>query len=303
MKLDSPLRYPGGKQKAIALIAPLFPKKCKEYREPFVGGGSVFLHALQTFDADAHYWINDKNSAVCSFWSATKHCPAELIDMVDYWYSRSKGPSAQITGRQLYEKLIEEVKEANDTPLGYRVKNYYIKEAARFFVLNRITFSGTIESGGYSQKAFDGRFTASSIERLRLLCKTMEQKDNKIDQSCLDFERVISFTRDLHSPSPPYTDEDVFIFLDPPYASNEKSKLYGSKGDLHAKFDHERLAIALKETPYHWLMTYDDCEKVRDLYRDFYIRPFFLQYGMNNVKKKNAKKGEELFISNRPFNQ
>ena len=295
MKLNSPLRYPGGKQKAIALIAPLFPKECKEYREPFVGGGSVFLHALKTFDTDTDYWINDKNSAVCSFWSAANQRPTELIDSANLWYDRSKGASAQITGRQLYQKLLKELEEASSISIENRNIWYYLTEAVRFFVLNRITFSGTIESGGFSQKAFDDRFTASSLERLAFLCGVIS--DRLIAITNHDFEVIIS------TPRTAPTDEDVFIFLDPPYASNEKSKLYGSKGDLHAKFDHERLAIALKETPYQWLMTYDDCEKVRDLYRDFYIRPFSLQYGMNNVKKKNAKKGEELFISNRPFNQ
>ena len=44
-----------------------------------------------------------------------------------------------------------------------------LERAVRFFVLNRITFSGTIESGGYSNASFKGRFTDSSIERLAAL--------------------------------------------------------------------------------------------------------------------------------------
>ncbi|MFN8656477.1 MAG: DNA adenine methylase [Candidatus Obscuribacterales bacterium] len=38
----SPLRYPGGKQKAISQIARMFPASAREYREPMLGGGSVY---------------------------------------------------------------------------------------------------------------------------------------------------------------------------------------------------------------------------------------------------------------------
>ena len=44
-KYRSPLRYPGGKQKAIDKIAKMLPAKAGEYREPLVGGGSVYFYA------------------------------------------------------------------------------------------------------------------------------------------------------------------------------------------------------------------------------------------------------------------
>ena len=39
----SPLRYPGGKQKALRQIIPHIPESIGEYREPFIGGGSLFF--------------------------------------------------------------------------------------------------------------------------------------------------------------------------------------------------------------------------------------------------------------------
>ena len=48
--LKSPLRYPGGKQKAISQIAHYLPPKFKEFREPFVGGGSIFFYVLQNLN-------------------------------------------------------------------------------------------------------------------------------------------------------------------------------------------------------------------------------------------------------------
>ncbi|MBX3066987.1 MAG: DNA adenine methylase, partial [Anaerolineae bacterium] len=39
----SPLRYPGGKSRAMPQILQQIPLNMREYREPFIGGGSVYL--------------------------------------------------------------------------------------------------------------------------------------------------------------------------------------------------------------------------------------------------------------------
>lgn len=49
---------------------------------------------------------------------------------------------------------------------------------------------------------------------------------------------------------------------------------------------------------YAFLLTCGDSEFIRELYKDFYIKEFELQYGMNNYKKQRACKGNELIISN-----
>ena len=45
----SPLRYPGGKSRALKQILPLIPVNMTEFREPFVGGGSVFFAIRSSF--------------------------------------------------------------------------------------------------------------------------------------------------------------------------------------------------------------------------------------------------------------
>ena len=55
--IKSPLRYPGGKSRAIKIISDLIPT-FKEIREPFVGGGSVFLYAKQKYPQKI-FWVND----------------------------------------------------------------------------------------------------------------------------------------------------------------------------------------------------------------------------------------------------
>ncbi|MGA2435361.1 MAG: DNA adenine methylase, partial [Bryobacteraceae bacterium] len=157
------------------------------------------------------------------------------------------------------------------------------ERAIRFFILNRITFSGTVDSGGYSQKAFEGRFTLSSIERIKPLKNILSDVEIKNK----DYEEIIS-----------EKGEDVFIFLDPPYFRQAKSKLYGKNGDLHTSFDHKRFADNMKKCTHKWLITLDDTEEIKKLYDFAFINEWELQYGMNNYKKDKAEKGKELFISN-----
>ncbi len=158
-----------------------------------------------------------------------------------------------------------------------------LERATRFFILNRITFSGTVESGGFSQGAFEKRFTHSSIARLELL----EQILKDVTITNLDFEDVI---KDKN--------KNIFLFLDPPYYNNAKSKLYGKKGNLHSEFNHEKFIKIVKKCQYKWLITYDNCEFIKSNFGGYYLQEWELQYGMNNYKKSSAPKGKELLMMN-----
>ncbi|WP_233704057.1 hypothetical protein [Helicobacter mesocricetorum] len=70
------------------------------------------------------------------------------------------------------------------------------------------------------------------------------------------------------------------------------------KGNLHTNFDHKMLCENLKQTNHKFLLTYDDSQIIRNLYKDFYILEWSLQYGMNNYKQEKANIGKELLISN-----
>lgn len=265
----SPLRYPGGKQKAISQIAHCLPKTFKEFREPFVGGGSVLFYILEKYPT-LPCWINDLNPELYYFWLQVKTGLSELVEQVSQIKQNAKD------GRALFDTFA--LTETNRMPP--------LERAVRFFVLNRITFSGTIESGGYSNASFEGRFTESSIQRLSNL------------DGCLKNTRITNFDYSLLLQEP---GEEVFVFLDPPYLSKTHSKLYGKKGDLHTYFDHQRFAQLMSECQHQWLITYDDCDAVRQNFAFAHIYEWKLQYGMNNYMQGKADKGKELFISNYPI--
>lgn len=269
--VSSPLRYPGGKSRAVEQILKQVPAAMTEYREPFIGGGSVLLAVLGVFKSRLRrVIINDLNTDLIHFWYAARDNNEALAQAVSDYRQRYAS-----NGRELFQLLADP--KHFSTPF---------ERAVRFFIGNRITFSGVTDAGGYSQQAFDSRFTASSIERLRSLSGVLE----RVEIFNEDYEAILQL---------PAEGETVFIFLDPPYYTATGSKLYGKRGELHTAFDHERFARVMQDIHHRWLITYDDSPHIRRLFQFARIQEWELQYGMNNINGKNAAKGQELFISNR----
>ena len=63
----TPLRYPGGKSRAAAKLYPKFPDHIKEFREPFLGGGSMAIH-FSKCNPDTPVWVNDTYYYLYNFW-------------------------------------------------------------------------------------------------------------------------------------------------------------------------------------------------------------------------------------------
>lgn len=270
--IKSPLRYPGGKSKVTDLLLPFIPLDIREFREPFIGGGSVFLAVKNLFqNRIERYWINDINVDLYLFWKYSQNNIDNLVSAV------IKVRENYQDGKELYNYLKNQDNNNSEFDI-----------AVRFFIMNRITFSGIMDSGGYSQQAFEKRFTESSIERLKSVSNCLSQ----VNITCGDYEDLLM-----------QDGKEVFLFLDPPYFKAVKSKLYGVKGDLHSSFDHQRFADNLQKCQHRWLLTYDDCPQVRELFNFADISEFEVQYGMNNYKQKNAAKGKELLIKNYSFSQ
>lgn len=267
--IKSPLRYPGGKSRAIKFLYQYFPNYFKIYKEPFFGGGSVGIYIAQIMK-NTKIYANDLNYELYCFWHSLKMHPNKLIEGIIELKNKFK------IGKELYDFIL------------YR-RNFNLSTLERgidFFILNRITFSGIVDSGGFSQKAYESRFTMSSIDRLKNTHKIIKN----FNFSCDNFFDFIHFNSS--------NQKDTFIFLDPPYYSSVKSKLYGKKGILHSNFNHEKFRNYLYKIKSKFLLTYDNCDYIRELYKDFYTLEWDLQYGMNNYKQKKADIGKELLISN-----
>jgi DNA adenine methylase len=166
--------------------------------------------------------------------------------------------------------------------------------ASAYFVLNHLAFSGCTLVGGYSEHSYKTGFTESNIKELEDIKRILH--DVKITN--LDYQKVVEAPN-----SDGIDNENVFVFMDPPYYSATNSGLYGKGGtslfgysmrNLHKKFDHLRFAEVIKKCKYKYLITYDDSPFIRKLFSFANIMPWNLTYGMRQYDNV----GKELFISN-----
>jgi len=167
----------------------------------------------------------------------------------------------------LCDKLKEISSISKNEFIDYRksimsLNNNILEQAISYFIINRCSFNGSTLSGGFSLEASKKRFTKSSINNIELLDFSNIDNDNDNDN------------------------DKKLIFLDPPYYLDKKSKLYGNNGDMHENFNHQLLYELIK-TKRNWIMTYNNCDYIKELYKDFIIINVNWTYGMNNNKKSS----------------
>lgn len=179
--------------------------------------------------------------------------------LVEFWQCLLTNPLELAAEVQTHYPLAKEkFYELQRTQMKFTTK---LKRAAVFYVLNRSSFSGSTLSGGMSPD--HPRFTQTSIERLHSF------HNSNVEVKKADFNESL-----LAHP-------DLFTYLDPPYWI--KSSLYGKKGDTHKDFDHEGLAALLHQRE-KWILSYNDCEEIRELYEGFHILTPNWKYGMSTDK-------------------
>lgn len=267
--IKSPLTYPGAKGRAMEQIAPFIPK-FKEYRETFLGGGSVYLYVRQRYGDDKKYWVNDLYKQLYNFWKQTQQNSDVMIKQIFDWKKEFENQNG---------KLLQRFLKTN----AYKFDN--IQKAAAYYAWNQTSFSGF--GRGFSKSNYDKKFNDDRINGLKNISDLLQ--GTRITN--LDYSKLVEM-----SPSDGVDDNEVFLFLDPPYLSVEWPELYGTDGNLHKYFDHSRFASVMKKCKYRFLITYDDNHMVRKLFNWANVISWELKYSSRKVKT-----GKELFISNMDF--
>ena len=253
---QSPLRYPGGKTRACKILDEIVSQyfdisEFDSIISPFFGGGSFEFHMQNKYQL--RIIANDKFAPLANFWRTCKMAQGELVSEL--------------------EKKIDRISKTEFLEYRARImqESQQLEQSVMYFIINRCSFSGATLSGGFSQDASKNRFTRSSIQKIAQL-----SLDN-FEIANLDFTDF--FAQLEQSPR-------GLLFLDPPYYLQGGSNLYGKSGDMHEGFPHEVL-FRVVENRQNWIMTYNDCEYIRDLYKDFQIIPAEWSYGMNKTKKSS----------------
>ena len=273
--LKTCLRYPGGKSKATKTLAPWFPEDFKEYREPFIGGGSVAFYATQAYP-DVPVWINDKYVTLYNFWVQLRDNGEELSNRLNEIKLRVSNYQSQDDKDAAHKELFNQTRDDINSQDG-------LDRAVSFFVLNKCSFSGLTENSTFSKTASRSNFSFVGIEKL----KKYSQLTEKWKITNIDYSEV------MNAPG-----EDVFVFLDPPY--DIKDFLYGKDREMHKFFDHDKFAEDVYKCPHEFMITYNVNDRLLELYKDYHLREWKLRYSMAHRGEKGTDENvkTELLVTN-----
>jgi len=277
----SPLRYPGGKSLATGLIIEHFPKDIKRVISPFMGGGSVEIASAIELNLEVKGF--DIFHILVNFWQVLINEPENL-----------------------YEELI---KLEPDKTTYNNIKNELKKHWNKEIVLEPLTlaidyyFNFNLSYGpgflGWMSSIY-----ANKERYIKNLQKIKNFNSSNLSVECESFENVIE----------QYSND--FLYLDPPYFLDGDSKMFRGIYPQrnfpvhHNGFNHKLLADLLNNHKGRFILSYNDCDWVRNAYKKFKIIEPKWQYtmgqgetriGKNRIERgdtNNIKKSHELLILN-----
>jgi DNA adenine methylase len=271
--LKTPLRYPGGKSRAITKMAQYFPdfNKYTDFREPFVGGGSVAIYVTK-MHPHLDVWINDLYEPLVNFWRQLQECGVELRDELTKQKEVNNAPD---TARVLFTSSKERINSSDCSSFD---------RAVAFYIVNKCSFSGLTESSSFSAQASESNFSFRGIDKLPEYQEII--KDWRITNHSYEY----LMGQELH--------EGVFMYFDPPY--DIKDNLYGKKGEMHKRFDHDKFA---HDCDYHTMdimVSYNSNQLIRDRFKGWAAAEYDLTYTMRSVGEymRDQQKRKELLLLN-----
>lgn len=269
--LKTPLRYPGGKSRAVPKLANFIPnlEDYQVYREPFLGGGSVALWVTQKYP-NIRVWVNDLYEPLVNFWKV-------LQDDGDKLRYKLVELKSRYPDRGSAKGLFLEAKEI----INDREKSH-LDRAIAFYVSNKCSFSGLTESSSFSAQASESNFSMRGIEKLKFYQYVI--RDWSITN--YDYAALLDDNR------------QAFVYLDPPY--DIKDNLYGKKGNMHRGFDHDKFAHICDNYVCRQLVSYNASQMIKDRFNDWIAAEFDHTYTMRSVGDymKDQHERKELVLMN-----
>lgn len=286
MNIKTPVSWMGNKTSILHILYALFPLNYERYIEPFGGSGAVLLGKKKP---DKFEVYNDFNHNLVNLFQCMRDRPVALIEEIGFLNLNSRDDFNRnkefFKDEKFKDRFIEEEMEKIqlifDKPtadelielMTRRKLDYNLRRAAMFLKLLRYSYS----SGG---KSF-----ACQPMNIRSLFGLIQDVSIRLNNAVIenqDFEILIKH----------YDRDNAFFYCDPPYYSSEYVYQCGFTWD-----DHLRLKNTLANSKGKWLVSYNDCEEIRNLYDGY---SFFDFTRLHNMKQRiNAgEQFPELLISN-----
>lgn len=253
------LRYPGSKYNASKFIEPFWANiDFDEYREPFLGGGAIFFKKPKS----QYSILNDIDDDLLNCYKVVQD--PFLLEKLKIDVSRV------VPSREWFDKLKQISPEGS------------YERALWYFLINRTAYSGIMNLPNWGFHPIKSVQPNKWSERLQ---SAHEKLVNDVELTSLHFRDIIL------RPS----NKRVWMFIDPPYFAADQKRAYKKSFILE---DHLELVSLLKETPYMFCLTYDNCPQIKELYSWANIYELEWMYHTANSNVTTRKKGKELIITN-----
>ncbi len=247
----SPLRYPGGKSSLAGFFNAIIARRGLDtYVEPYAGGAGAAIELLLT-DSVSEIVINDLDPAIYCFWHAI------TCDTIGFLDRLAKTPLTLDEWR-IQQEIYRNGDLRDSLALGFAT--FYLNRTNRSGVMNAGVIGGQSQGGKYR---IDARYDRDSLaKRIQLIAD--QRKRIKVTNE----DGVATIRRAMRRKA-------ALIYADPPYYA-KGSYLYLNSFD---NTQHEQLASILNaNADRNWILTYDDHERIRELYADRKYFNFQLNY-------------------------
>ena len=258
--MKTPIRYAGGKSRAYDFISsyiPFWPRP-KRIISPFLGGGSLEVR-----------WAHEMGIRVKGY--------DVFSILVNYWQHQLQNP------QRLYEILkdLEPTKEKYDEikaqPLQWdKVQALFKNWKTNRYDRTAIKLADDLGAAFYWYNhnlsygpMFLGWFSSIYLQKESLydnaISRVRDFNVPNMEVDCQTFDKVIP------------GHENEFLYLDPPYYMKKDSdnKMFkpiypNSNWAIHHEhFNHEQLRDLLHNHKGKFILSYNNCETIREYYKDF----------------------------------
>lgn len=284
--MKTPVSRVGNKSSILNILYAVFPLQYDRFVDVFGGSGSVLLGKEQV---DSFEVYNDYDRNLVNLFHCMKERTMATIREIGFCNLNSREDFNSVKKFFEFEEfkddfyreelLLTELMfpppEANElNEIRTRItKDYDVRRAAMFLKLLRYSYSSGCKS--FASQPFD-------IRKLFELIKQLENRMANVVVENQDFETLIKH----------YDRQDTFFYADPPYFSTEDMYAVGFNWN-----DHVRLKDTLSKIQGKFLLSYNDCPEIRELYKGFSMLDFSRTHSMAQ-RYEAGKEFKELLISN-----
>lgn len=263
-KSVSPLRYPGGKTRLSGFIEDIFLlnnlERCTLY-EMYAGGSGASLSLLFS-GVVSRIVLNDLDFHIYSFWHSVLNETENLIRFI-------KDSAVNIENWESQKKIYQNYEDYSLLEVGF--STFFLNRCNRSGVLNAGPIGGKNQNGNYK---IDVRFNkVDLVERITKIADYRSSIEIANNESYEFLKEVFQIEN-----------EPFFVFLDPPYYLQGENLYFNFYEDKN----HEDLSNLLRTNrDKNWFLTYDNTDRIKELYKDF--RTAYLSMTYTLQEKKKAK--------------